>query len=375
MNKPDVLMQWILLLLLSFTLSACLKNEDKDSHVQLPNINPNLSTESPEGVWLFHMNIDVTENSISSDKQREKSSHYFVRQLVTIKPTEQENVFWPKAGCGRYSSEFNINSLMAVDDDTELPANWKLDNQQFKPFDNSEMQNYPEMEALSIFDPYFSWSYIENGGLTVNQNLSLSGQLIIEANANYIANEDPLFFTSFYLNGYDQVKYSRSLNISAVKLSDSTAFDTAAEITYRLNIQSDLLDISHSEYMPYCLDSREKRSYIVTRRANSSEVEAKQTEAFTLGMESLLPETDSLVILKTYQDYENAPSVHLLGSDWDSYHIIQPCYDETSEQCSPPISFELEQRSKDINGFSVEAEIIEHDGTEVKIDTRFIFPN
>ncbi len=369
MNK-----QWILLLLLSFTLSACLKDENKDSRVQLPAINPNLSTESPVGIWLFHMNIDVTENSNSPDKQRDKSNHYFVRQLVTIKPTEQENVFWPKAGCGRYSSDFNINSLMAIDDDTELPANWKLDNQQFKPFDNPEMQNYPEMEFLSVFDPYFSWSYIESGGLAVNQNLSLSGQLIIEANANYVANEDPLFFTYFYLNGYDQVKYSRSLNISAVKLSDSTAFDTAAEITYRLNIQSDLLDITHSDYMPYCLDSREKKSHIVTRRANSSEVEVKQTEAFTLGMEPLLPEPDSLVILNTYQNQENGPSVYLMNSDWDPYHNTWSCNDDTNEDCLPPISFELEQKSNVKNGFSVEAEIIEHDGTEVKIDTGVIFP-
>jgi len=368
MNK-----QWILLLLLCFALSACLQ-DDKNSSLTLPTINSNLSTESPVGIWLFHMDINVTEDSNSPDKQRELNNQYFVRQLVTIKPTEQENVFWPKAACGRYSSDYSNNSLMAIDDDTKLPANWKLENQQFKPFDNPEMQNYPEMELLSVFDPAFSWSHIEKGELDVNQNLSLSGQIIIEANANYEMNNSTLPFIPIFLSGYKHIKYSRSLNISAVKLSDSTAFDTAEEITYWLNIQSNLLDITHSEYMPYCLDSRQKRTHIVTHRANDSEVEAWQAEAFTLGMKPLLPEPDSLVILNTYQNQENGPSVYLMNSGRDPYHNTRSCNDDTNEDCLPPISFELEQKSNVKNGFSVEAEIIEHDGTEVKIDTGIIFP-
>jgi len=368
MNK-----QWILLLLLSFTLSACLQ-DDKNSSLTLPAINPNLSTESPVGIWLFHMNIDVTEDSSSPNKQRHKSNHYFIRQLVTIKPTEQDNVFWPKAGCGRYSSDYSNNSLMAIEDDTKLPASWKLDNQQFKPIDNPEMQSHRKMEYLSVFDPAFSWSYIEKGGLDVNQNLSLSGQVIIEANAKHESMDDALFFIQIFMLGYEQIEYSRIMNISAVKLSDSTAFDTAEEITYWLNIQSNSLDITHSEYMPYCLDSRQKRTHIVTHRGNDSEVEAWQAEAFTLGMKPLLPEPDSLVILNTYQNQENGLSVYLMNSDWDPYHNTRSCNDDTNEDCLPPISFELEQKSNVKNGFSVEAEIIEHDGTEVKIDTGVIFP-
>lgn len=82
MIKTNMLKQWILLLLLSFSLSACLKDEDKDSRVKLPNINPNLSTESPEGIWLLHMDIEATEKHHINDGERTNKDTYFESPLV-----------------------------------------------------------------------------------------------------------------------------------------------------------------------------------------------------------------------------------------------------------------------------------------------------
>ena len=259
MNK-----QWILLTITSLTLSACFEEKDKNSGLSLPPINPNLSSESPEGTWLFHTNFSFIENSYDEDKQRELKNEYFLRQLVTIKQTTNEHEYWIRGGCYSFSPAGSRSSILTFDDDTRLPSTWFYSDQRMLPQD--EVQDYYDLSNIQLLDemdPNLHWYQQKSGALIFNQNRSLTGELIFDNTAihDYDDINDTNFFSLILLNGYKKIQQFKKTNIEAVKLSDDTNVKTANELNYYLNIQSDVLDISHDNYELFCLDAREVKSH------------------------------------------------------------------------------------------------------------------
>jgi len=386
MIKPTELKQWILLIITSLTLSACFEEKDKNSGLRLPPINPSLSTESPEGIWLFHTNLSFIENSYNEDKQRELNNQYFLRQLVTIKQTPNEHEYWIHGGCYSFSPEGSRSSIMTFDDDTRLPSTWFYSDQRMLPQD--EVQDYYALSYLQLLDemdPNLHLHQQKSGALIFNQNLSLTGELIFDNTAIHDYNNisDTNAFSLILLNGYKKIQQFKKINIEAVKLSDNTNVKTAHELNYYLNIQSDALDIHHNSHELFCLDAREVKSHTSEFNNGETSKASYKFEALTLGLDKIPdvitseenePYVNNDIFVISKQSQTDGHSLYLMDSDHNPYHRTQVCHEDSEDECLENISYGLQQSINQDDQISVSGEIIEHDRTEVKIETRLILP-
>lgn len=374
MNK-----QWILLIITSFTLSACFEEKDKNSGLGLPPINPNLSSESPEGTWLFHTNLSFIENSYDEDKQRELKNEYFLRQLVTIKQTTNEHEYWIRGGCYSFSLEGSRSSILTFDDHTRLPTTWFYSDQRMLPKD--KIQDYydlSDIQLLDEMDPNLHWYQEKSGALIFNKNRFLTGELIFDNTAinDYDDINDTNFFSLILMNGYKKVQQFKKINIEAVKISDETNLKTASELSYYLNIQSDVLDISDDNYELFCLDARKVKSHTYEFNNGETSQESYNFEALTLGLDKIPDEITSEenepyvnndIIVTSKQSQTDGHSLYLMNSDHDIYHRTQVCHENSEDGCLENTSYDLQQSINRDEQISVSGEIIEHDGSQVSI--------
>ena len=172
--------QWIALFLLSFTLTACIgnndnnKDSDKDNRVALPDINPNLSTESPEGIWMLHMDIDMNETAIGSFGQKDVDDSYFIRQLATIQGIADSNKYEINSYCGD-SSDLNSNSaIIATQSDSMIPYEWEFSEDQLR---NVSTHDDNFSQYWKMLYPDLLWQSQEEGQLSFKQNLTITGNI------------------------------------------------------------------------------------------------------------------------------------------------------------------------------------------------------
>lgn len=390
-----MLKQWILLLLLSFTLSACLNDEDKDSRVQLPNINPNLSTESPEGIWLLHMDIEATESYPLLDNS-EAISHdrYFIRQVVKIEQNENPNEVKLGANCSHShlpthtspahlnlfsgnsglsfhvlseSSAYNPNYKFQVTNisNTDLPKQWNLQNNILSPIliNNPSLQTGEQTPLICAFgcigSPFhFSPNKegIKSGELKLNNNLSISGLLEYRNN-------------TYNSDGFN---YFRRMSIKGVKLSDSTVFLEAAEIDFQMQLNQADIDEGNSPHLLSCLRTASWQSQLIIKNSEEQKQIRDSHELLTVKFESsayLHIDHDLLDKEKKVEhDLSLYPNTYTpMGEN----QLTNLCSISAPSTCQSAIRFNQEINYKNENGFSSETSIVNDDGEVLEANVLF----
>jgi hypothetical protein len=388
MNKPNVFKQWILLLLLSFTLSACFKNEDKDSRVQLPNINPNLSTESPEGIWLLHMDIEATEKHQINDGERTNEDTYFIRQVIRISETENAGEYQLGASCKQ--SYLPTNNSLAInhtieDEDftwvmkqlldayglsdpnthysainvssTDLPTLWQLTDNILAPNLVPLNQDQAWLLQYQLFQteiPYF-YPFVKqgskSGSLNLTNNLSLAGSLQLK-NMKYLSTEND---------------YQRYMSIKGVKISDSTKFTESEEIDFSIHIESPDVNITETSEILDCLRIAEWNSTVTTTSNNSTERLSYSKHFSTIKFSQTgygySDETYFEASINHNTDKQIARIINPVPLD---ISYTNQCAETNYSECESALSFSLQLESQATNNLSAEADIISHNGNEVK---------
>ena len=390
MIKRNMLKQWILLLLLSFSLSACLKNEDKDSHVQLPNINPNLSTESPEGIWLFHMDIEATEKHHINDGERTNEDTYFIRQVIRISETENTGEYQLGASCKQSdlpTSNSLANEHIIEDEDftwvmkqlldayglndpnalypaanlsnTDLPTLWQLSDNILTPnlvALNSEqvglLRDLFFQFGISLHNPLVQQGS-KSGNLNLTNNLALTGRLQFE-NMKFISTVND---------------YQRNMSIKGVKISDSTKFTDSEEIDFSIHIKSPSVNITDTSEVLNCLRIAQWHSSVTTASNNNTESLFHSKHISTIKFS----ETPNRY---GYSDETYFEASRNLNTDKETLRIIKPvpldtsytnrCAETNYSECESASSFDLQIDSQATNSLSAKVDIINHNGDVIK---------
>jgi hypothetical protein len=400
MNK-----QWIVLFLLSFTLSACIGNNDsnKDNRVALPDINPNLSTESPEGIWMLHMDIEANETYANGSYTRTNQDNYFIRQIIKIVKGNNPSEFHFAAACnasylptnnhfskdfGTLSSEitstfrelqsaYNLESPNFTYSifnltNTELPTEWNLTDSKLLPIlitpDSDSISNFEYMLRPFNFEhPYLlimNNSGTKKGELSLIDNRELSGSLRFETFSN-----EPAI-----------MNYQRDMLITGVKLSDSQKFTSADEINFEMFFNRNEIDISDTSNNLGCLRTAEWQSKVITRENDTSEQVIFSKNLATL--QFLPPENFSredtrspyLKIMhnnNTHKSLLSLTNPELLGIGNTAYDYTNLCLETESSNCQSAINFDMQLDIKSKNGISAKAYIINHDAEEVRAEFSF----
>ena len=390
-----MLKQWILLLLLNFTLSACLNDEDKDSRVQLPNINPNLSTESPEGIWLLHMDIEATESYPLLDNS-EAVSHdrYFIRQVVKIEQGENPSEVKQGANCSHShlpthtspahlnlfsgysglsfhvlseSSAYNPNYKFQVTNisNTDLPNQWNLQNNILSPIliNNPSLQTGEHTPLICAFgcigSPFHfppNKEGIKSGELKLNNNLSISGRLEYRNNT----------YNS------DEFNYFRRMSIKGVKLSDATVFLEAAEIDFQMQLNQADIDEDNSSPLLSCLRTANWQSKLIIKNSEEQKQIRDSHELLTVKFESsayLQIDNDLLDKEKKVEhDLSLYPNTYTpMGGN----QLTNLCSISAPSTCQSAIRFNQEINYKNKNGFSSQTSIVNDDGEVLEANVLF----
>lgn len=390
MNKPDVLKQWILLLLLSFSLSACLKDEDKDSRVTLPNINPNLSTESPEGIWLLHMDIEAIEKHHINDGEKTNEDTYFIRQVIRISETENTGEYQLGASCNQ--SYLPTNNSLAInhtieDEDftwvmrqlldayglndpnthypaanlsnTDLPTLWQLSDNILTP--NLVALN-PEQVGLlrylffqigiSLHNPLVQQGS-KSGSLNLTNNLALSGSLQFE-NMKFLSTVND---------------YHRNMSIKGVKISDSTKFTEAEEIDFSIYINSPDVNITETSEFLSCLRIAQWHSIITTTSKNITESLSHSKHLSTIefsARENGYGYPDETYFETSKNLYTGKEIVRIISPVPLDTSYTNRCTETNHSECESALSFKLLLESQTKNNLSAEVDIIDHEGKVIE---------
>ena len=404
MNK-----QWIVLFLLSFTLSACIgnndsnKDSDKDNRVALPDINPNLSTESPEGIWMLHMDIEANETYANGSYTRTNQDNYFIRQIIKIVKGNNPSEFHLSAACdasylptnnhfskdfGTLSSEitstfrelqsaYNLESPNFTYSifnltNTDLPTEWNLTGSKLLP-----ILITPNSDSIAnfeyIFRPFnFEFPYLlimnksgtKKGELNLIDNRELSGSLRFETFSN-----EPAI-----------MNYQRDMLITGVKLSDSQKFTSADEINFEMFFNRNEIDISDTSNNLGCLRTAEWQSKVITRENDISEQVIFSKNLATLQFlpsETFSQEDTRSPYLKiihnnnTHKSLLSLTNPELLGIGSTAYDYTNLCLEAESSNCQSAINFDMQLDIKSKNGISAKAYIINHDAEEVRAEFSF----
>lgn len=388
MNKPNVFKQWILLLITSLTLSACLKNEGKDSRVQLPDINSNLSTDSPEGIWLLHMDIEATEKHQINDGERTNEDTYFIRQVIRISETEDAGEYQLGASCNQSylptNNSLAINHTIGDEDftwvmrqlldayglndpnthypaanlsNTDLPTLWQLSDNILTP--NLVALN-PEQVGLlrylffqigiSLHNPLVQQGS-KSGSLNLTNNLTLSGSLQFE-NMKFLSTVND---------------YHRNMSIKGVKISDSTKFTEVEEIDFSIHIESPDVNITETSETLDCLRIAEWNSTVTTTSNNSTERLSYSKHFSTIKFSQTgygySDETYFEASINHNTDKQIARIINPAPLD---ISYTNQCAETNYNECESALSFSLQLESQTTNNLSAEADIISHNGNEVK---------
>ena len=385
-----MLKQWILLLLLSFSLSACLKDEDKDSRVKLPNINPNLSTESPEGIWLLHMDIEAIEKHHINDGEKTNEDTYFIRQVIRISETENTGEYQLGASCNQ--SYLPTNNSLAVnhtigDEDftwvmrqlldayslndpnthypainvsnTDLPTLWQLTDKVLVPNLVPLNQDQAWLLQYQLFQagvPYF-YPFVKQGSksgrLNLTNNLSLTGSLQLE-NMKYLSTESD---------------YYRHMSIKGVKISDSTKFTEAEEIDFSIYINSPDVNITETSEFLSCLRIAQWHSTITTTSNNITESLSHSKNISTIDFSKRETRYG-------YPDETFFEASKNLYTDKEILRIINPvpldtsytnrCTETIHSECESTLSFKLFIESHTQNRLSTKVDITDHEGEVIE---------
>ena len=390
MIKTNMLKQWILLLLLSFSLSACLKDEDKDSRVKLPNINPNLSTESPEGIWLLHMDIEATEKHHINDGERTNEDTYFIRQVIRISETENTGEYQLGASCNQ--SYLPINNSLAshhtIEDEdftwvmrqlldayglsdpnthypainvsnTDLPTLWQLTDNILTPNLVPLNQNQAWLLQYQLFqteNPYF-YPFVKqgskSGSLNLVNNLSISGSLQLE-HMKYLSTEND---------------YHRNMSIKGVKISDSTKFTESEEIDFSIHIKSPNVNITETSEVLNCLRIAQWHSTVTTTSNISADSLFHSKRISTIKFSEIQDRY-------RYSDETFFEASKNLNTNKETLRIIKPapldtsytnqCPEASYSECNRALSFKLQQESQSQNSLSAKVDIVNHIGEAVE---------
>jgi hypothetical protein len=226
----------ILLLTSLLCLSACWPLEDDKSSSGsslLPDVNTNLSTESPVGIWM--LDIDATsevtyyEEDSSNIKSIEKSKHK-IRQLISISQAENESYLMRECSIKRkpnviLDSVFFTPSFAGGEFLSSLSAFSIKGNVLSYFFELAD----DSMQLKEAYGHMGTWPLNSQASLELDHNLSLQGnasQLIKNRSSSF----SPL---SSYPESWDQIN---NLDIKGVKVSDSTNFSQSRELTTEFTI-------------------------------------------------------------------------------------------------------------------------------------------
>jgi len=370
MNK-----QWIALFLLSFTLSACIGNNDnKDNRVALPDINPNLSSESPEGIWMLHMDIDMNETAIGSFGQRDVDDSYFIRQLVTIQGIADSTKYEINSYCGYLPGPNSNSTILSTLSDSMIPYEWEFSEDQLR---NVSTHDDHFNQYWKMFYPELLWQSQEEGQLSFKQNLTITGNISHKILVNYAPSD--LYNSAPYviipLSGAHDIEYNKIMKISGVKISDSIHIDDAPELVYTLNIQSEDLSLSNTTSQLFCLKSNEKTSKITTTSSEKNSIETQFIQALNIGINSSSEEETLYFGVRKYLQAD-LKSLYLDQPKSNSYHSMSTCPKKNlDENCQNPVKFDLTLDSQSKNNLSTKANIVGHDGEEIRANfSLFIQP-
>jgi hypothetical protein len=397
--------QWIALFLLSFTLTACIGNNDshkasdKDNRVALPDINPNLSTESPEGIWILHMDIEANETYANGSYTRTNQDNYFIRQIIKIVKGKNPTEFQFAAACdasylptnnhfskdfGALSSEtisllktllsiFNLESPNLTFSifnitNTEIPTEWNLTGSKLLPIlvtpNSDNITSLKHTPLFAFLNVRTNNTGTKKGELNLIDNRELSGSLRFEAFSN-----EPAI-----------MNYQRDMLITGVKLSDSQKFTSADEINFEMFFNRSEIDISDTSNNLGCLRTAEWQSKVVTRENDTSEQVIFSKNLATLQFlpsDTFSQEDTRSPYLKimhnnnTHKSLLSLTNPELLGIGSTAYDYTNLCLEAESSNCQSAINFDMQLDIKSKNGISAKAYIINHDAEEVRAEFSF----
>ena len=376
-----MLKQWILLLVTSLILSACFKENDKNSGLSLPPINTNLSTESPVGIWLWHIDIEASETFQDETITRENQDQYFIRQLIIIKPGSEVGEIQLKGNClhnflptnnrriglnnsnGYGMNDFTLLSVLSMYDpnfsyqysnisNTDLPDNWQVSNSHLIPVNDLQP---PSNEIGIIKDPLVPLPYIsqdstnksgrKSGELFLDNNLALSGQL------NYQA-------TNFH---HDETNYHRKMSIRGVKISDATLLSEASEVELKAQLKQEEIILDSGSSLS-CL-----RTVIWQSELNTIEddIENKSFHRHELAT-ILISGVNDLHIEHDLLSFKQTATYGTLFSS----RYINLCLDR-DDFCQSALQFK-QQINNHNQGFNFSSDITTQDGSEYQSEVSLI---
>lgn len=227
--------QSLLLITCLLCLTACWpleENQDSSEPNLLPEINTNLSSESPAGIWMLEITAntfesfyypDLKENS--TDYSSDYLSHKF---LIISEDTENAN-------------SFLINDCYPTDI-PRLTTRWQLIGSTL-----SIPEVIDEETGIDIIDSVFWPSGSSQGELKLANNLALAGTQSNTFNTSVIIPESTTHVPQVildYKNGESMTSvnfpkyYKSKLTVKGVKVSDETNFSDAAELNLQLKLSN-----------------------------------------------------------------------------------------------------------------------------------------
>jgi len=251
-----------------------------------------------------------------------------------------------------------------------IPYEWEFSEDQLRSF-SSPPDNFSRY--WKMFYPELLWQSQEEGQLSFKQNLTIAGNISHKILVNYDPSErynsDP--YVIIPLSGAHDIEYNKIMKISGVKISDSIHIDDAPELAYTLNIQSKDLSISNITSQLFCLKANQKISKITTISLEKNSIETQSIQALNIGINSS-PEEETLYFGVRKYLQADLTSLYLDQPKSNSYQSISTCPKQNpDENCQSPVKFDLTLDSKSKNSFSTKADIVGHDGEEIRADFSF----
>jgi len=248
-------------------LTACWPFENNDKEPSntslLPEINTNLSSESPVGIWM--LDIDATSEVTLYDENNtditsvEKSDHQ-IREFITISQLLTGDYIIQECSLTRAPNVMIANGFLS-----SLGFTLKSNTLSFLLEISSE-----DIETLQHI---ISAPFSSQADLILDRNLSLKGSASQRFKSRPINTNDPL------VPAYKSYDQTNILDIKGVKISDETNFFQANELTTNFTING-VPFLDTEETAMECLRIENKKTTVTLQASDTLQEVSYSAEKF-----------------------------------------------------------------------------------------------
>jgi len=253
-------------------LTACWPFEKDDKEPSntslLPEINTNLSSESPVGIWM--LDIDATSEVVSYQedaltvKEIRKSKHK-IREFITITKSEGEGYLLQECYLDSHPNVVIANGFF------NSPPLEKKDNVLSLSFDVPSA----DIETIESLQHIIRLPLSSQNRLELNDNLSLQG------NASQLFKSRPINTNDPLVPAYKSYDQTNILAIKGVKISDKINFSQANELATNFTING-VPFLDTEETAMRCMRIENKNTIITLQASDNLQEVSYSTEKFIL---------------------------------------------------------------------------------------------